>query len=127
MMSIRHLRVGNSASAVMLRKILRAHLKHWDSYCVDIDRYQSVLEHALSKVDFSIATGIYMLPINLSLSMGKTVISNTDIKRHWGLKRLRFTIKKSTKCYQKKILPLKCIEEEPRSVSLRHRDYITCG
>ena len=51
MMSIRHLRVGNSAFAVILRKFLRAHLKHCDSYCVDIDRYQSVLEHALSKVD----------------------------------------------------------------------------
>ena len=61
MMSIRHLRIGNSVSAVMLTKILRAHLKHWDSYYVDIDRYQSVLEHALSKVDLSVVTGIYML------------------------------------------------------------------
>ena len=74
MMSIRHLRVGNSAFAVILRKFLRAHLKHCDSYCVDIDRYQSVLEHALSKVDLSVVKGIYMLPINLNLSMGKTVI-----------------------------------------------------
>ena len=82
MMSVRHLRVGNSAFAVILRKFLRAHLKHGDSYCVDIDRYQSVLKHALSKVDFSIATGIYMLPINLNLSMGKSVISNIDIKGH---------------------------------------------
>ena len=32
-----------------------------------------VLEHALSKVDFSVGTGIYMLPSNLSLNIGKTV------------------------------------------------------
>ena len=28
----------------------------------DITRYHYVLEHALSKVDFSVATGIYMFP-----------------------------------------------------------------
>ena len=43
----------------------------------DIDRYQSVLEHALSKVDFSIVTGIYMLSGNLNLNIGKT----TETKR----------------------------------------------
>ena len=46
-----------------------------------------MLEHALSKVHFSIGTGIYMLPSNLNLSLGKTkgyndniLVSNTDIK-----------------------------------------------
>ena len=37
----------------------------------DIGRYQSALEHALSKVDFSIGTGIYMLPKNLKLNIRK--------------------------------------------------------
>ena len=39
---------------------------------IDIERYQEVLEHALSKVDFSLGTGINMLPSNLNLNTGKT-------------------------------------------------------
>ena len=41
----------------------------------------------LSKVDFSVGTGIYMLPSNLNLNIGKTkgynnkiLVSNTDMK-----------------------------------------------
>ena len=53
---------------------------------IDIERYQGVLEHALSKVDFSVAIGIYMLPSNLNLSVreakgnNKILVSNTDMK-----------------------------------------------
>ena len=54
---------------------------------INIERYQGVLEHALSKVGFSVGTGIYMLPSNLSLSTGKTkgynnkiLVGNTDMK-----------------------------------------------
>ena len=50
-------------------------------------RYQGVLEHALSKVDFSVGIGIYMLPSNLKLNIGKMqrynnriLVSNTDMK-----------------------------------------------
>ena len=46
-----------------------------------------MLEHALSKVDFSVGTGIYMLPSDLNLNIGKTkgynnkiLVSNTDMK-----------------------------------------------
>ena len=46
-----------------------------------------MLEHALSKVDFSVGIGIYMLASNLNLSIGKTkgynnkiLVSNTDMK-----------------------------------------------
>ena len=53
----------------------------------DIDRYQSLLDHTLSKVDFSISTGICMVPSNLNLNIGKTAryenkifISNTGMK-----------------------------------------------
>ena len=35
-------------------------------WSVDSEKYQGVLEHALSKVDFLLADGIYMLPSNLS-------------------------------------------------------------
>ena len=57
------------------------------SIAIDIETYQGVLEHALSKVDFSVGTGIYMLPSNLNLNIGKTkgynnkiLVSNTDMK-----------------------------------------------
>ena len=54
---------------------------------IDTERYQGVLEHALSKVYFSVGTGIYMLPSNLNLNIGRTkgynnkiLVSNTDTK-----------------------------------------------
>ena len=53
----------------------------------NIQRHQNVLEHALSKVDFSVDLGIYMLPSSLNLNIGKTkgynnkiLVSNTDMK-----------------------------------------------
>ena len=46
-----------------------------------------MLEHALSNVDFSVGTGIYMLPSDLNLEIGKkkvyknkVLVSNTDLK-----------------------------------------------
>ena len=46
-----------------------------------------MLEHALSKVDFSVVVSIYMLTSNLNLNIGKKegynnniLVSNTDIK-----------------------------------------------
>ena len=54
---------------------------------IDIERYQGVLEHALSDIDFSVGIGIYMLPSNLNLNIGRTkrynnkiLMSNTDMK-----------------------------------------------
>ena len=54
---------------------------------IDIERCQGVLEHALSKVDFSVGIGIYMLPTNVNLSIGKRkgynnkiLVSSTDMK-----------------------------------------------
>ena len=54
------------------------------SIAIDISQYQGVLEHTLSKVDFSVGTGIYMLPSNLNLNIGKAkgydnkiLVSNT--------------------------------------------------
>lgn len=43
--------------------------KHY-STSVDIDKYQSFLQHALSKVDFLVGTSIYMFPSNLNLNIG---------------------------------------------------------
>ena len=54
---------------------------------IDIEKYQGVLQHAVSKIDFSVGIGIYMLPSNLNLNIGKTkgynnkiLVSNTGMK-----------------------------------------------
>ena len=83
--------VGNSAFAVDAWQVFKSTLKALinEEYYIsaDINRYQGVLEHALSKVYFSVGTGIYMLPSNLNLNIGKTagysnkiLVSNTDVK-----------------------------------------------
>ena len=83
--------VGNSAPAVDTQKVFnsafKALINEDYSIAIDIERYQGVLEHALSKADFSMGTGIYMLPSNLNLSIGKTkgynnkiLVSNTGMK-----------------------------------------------
>ena len=50
----------------VLRVIFKALINEDYSIGIDIERYQGVLEHALSKVDFSVGIGIYMLPGNLN-------------------------------------------------------------
>ena len=83
--------VGNSAPAVDAQQVFKSTFKaliNEDySIAIDIERYQGVLEHALSKVDFSVGTGIYMLPSNLNLSIvkkkgynNKILVSNTNMK-----------------------------------------------
>ena len=83
--------VGNSVPAVDAQQIFKSAFKaliNEDySIAIDIERYQGMLEHALSKVDFSVGIGIYMLPSNLNLNIGKVkgyndkiLVSNTDIK-----------------------------------------------
>ena len=53
---------------------------------IDTEKYQGVLEHALTKVDVSLGIGIYMLPSNLNLNIGKKgynnkiLVSNVDMK-----------------------------------------------
>ena len=83
--------VGNSAPAVDAQKVFKStfkELRNEDySIGIDIERYQEVLEHALSKVDFSVGIGTYMLSSNLNLNIGRTkgynnkiLVSNTGIK-----------------------------------------------
>ena len=81
--------VGNSAPAVDAQQLFKDTFKSLikEDLSIDIKKYQGVLEHALSKVDFSVGIGIYMLPSNLNLSIGKTkgynnkiLVSNTDMK-----------------------------------------------
>ena len=83
--------VGNSAPAVDTQQVLKGTFKALinEDYSIgiNIERYQGELEHVFSKVDFSVGTGIYMLPSNLNLATGKTkgynnkiLVSNTDMK-----------------------------------------------
>ena len=83
--------VGNSEPAVdaqqVFKSTFKARINEDYSIGIDIARYQGVLEHALSKVDFLMGTSIYMLPSVLSLNMGETkgyknkiLVNNTDTK-----------------------------------------------
>ena len=83
--------VGNSAPAVDAQQVFKSTFKALinEDYSIgiNIERYQGVLEHALSKVDCSVGTDIYMLPSNLNLSIGKRkgyknkiLVSNTGMK-----------------------------------------------
>ena len=83
--------IGNSTPAVdaqqALKGMFNALINEDYSIGTNIERYQGVLEHALSKVDFPMGIGIYMLPSNLNLSIGKLkgynnkiLMSNTDMK-----------------------------------------------
>ena len=84
--------LGNSAPAVhaqtVFKSMFKALINEDYSISIDIERYQGVLENALSKVGFSVGIGIYMLPTNLNLRIGRTkgdnnnkiLVSNTDMK-----------------------------------------------
>ena len=83
--------VGNSVPAVDVQQIFKstfkALLNEDYSISIDIERDQRMLEHPLSMVDFSLGTGIYMLPSDLNLSIEKTteynnkiLVSNTDME-----------------------------------------------
>ena len=63
----------NSAPAVDSQKVFKdtfSDLIRGD-LSINTKKYQRVLEHALSKVDFSVGVGIFMLPRNLNLNIGK--------------------------------------------------------
>ena len=81
--------VCNSAPAVDGQQLFKDTFKSLinEGLSIDIEKYQGVLEHALSKVDFSVGIGIYMLPSNLNLAIekkegynNKILVSNTGIK-----------------------------------------------
>ena len=75
--------VGKTANALDAQNIyinsFEEHLKSDYSIADDIARYQGVLEHAMSKVDFSVGGGIYMLPSNMNLNINKTQGFNNKI------------------------------------------------
>ena len=81
--------VGNSAPAVDAHQLFKSTFRALinEDLSIDIEKYQAVSEHALSKVDFSVGIGTYMLPTNLNLNIGrkkgynhKILVSNTGMK-----------------------------------------------
>ena len=81
--------VGNSAPAVDAPQIFNDTSRSLinEDLSIDIKKYQGVLEHSLSKADFSVGIGIYMLPSNLNLNIGwtkryndKILVSNKGMK-----------------------------------------------
>ena len=88
---VRAIIIGNSAPAVGVQQALKSMFKaliNADYFIgIDNERYQGVLEHALSKVDFSVGIGIYIPPSNLNLNIERTkghnnkiLVSNTNVK-----------------------------------------------
>ena len=83
---------------------------------INIERYQGVLKHALSKVDFSVGIGIYILKSNLNLRIGKTKgYNNKILVRKTGMKTdSNRDIKKDLKK-----LPVTPSDDMPKKGSLR--------
>ena len=83
--------VGNSVPAVDALQAFKGTFKDLInedcSISIDIDSYQGVPKHELSKVDFSVGTDKYMLPSDSNLNLAKTKrynnkisVSNKDMK-----------------------------------------------
>ena len=81
--------VGNTAPAVDAQQLLKDTFKALmnEDLSIDIEKYEGVLEHALSKVDFSVDIGIFMLPSNFNLAIrkkegynNKSLVSKTGMK-----------------------------------------------
>ena len=115
--------VGNLATAVdaqhNLKDTFKALINQDFSIGIDIERYQGVLEHALSKVDFSVGIGIYMLPSNLNLSIGRTkgynnkvLVSNIDMKIG-GNRDINRDLKKLTPRDVPKKLVIPAVQHDP--------------
>ena len=64
---------GNSAPAIDSQKVFKDTFNDLirGDLSINTKKYQGVLENALSKVDFSVGVGIYMLPRNVNLNIGK--------------------------------------------------------
>ena len=75
--------MGNSAPALDPQQAFKSTFKILINEDIeianDIKRYQGLLEHALSKVDFSVGTGIYMVPSSFNLKIGKKKRYNNKI------------------------------------------------
>ena len=103
-------------------------LKSDYSIADDIARYQGVLEHAMSKVNFSVGGGVYMLPSNMNLNINKTqgfnnkiLISESSYK--YGLNnKVNVIAKQKTAIKPKQIKPKKLHDPEAKISVQNHND-----
>ena len=107
----------------MFKSTFKALINEDYSIGIDIERYQGVLEHALSKVDFSVGIGIYMLPSNLELNIGRTkvynnkiLVSNTDMKI--GSNRDIYRDHKKLLCVPNTVIPAD--RNDPAEITISH-------
>ena len=118
--------MGNSVPAVDAEQVFHSTFKALinDGYSVgtNIERYQGVLEHALSKVDFPVERGIYMLPCDLNLRMGKTkgynnkiLVNNPDMK---------ISPNKGENKYHKKLSVTPPDDDAPKIVNKPIKDHL---
>ena len=128
--------VGNSAPAVNAQQVFKSTFKTLiiEDYSIDIDieRYQKVLEHALSKVDFLVGTGIYMLPSDLNLSMGETkgynnkiLVSYTDMRigsnRDINKDHKKLPVTPPDDDIPKTVIPV-VLHDNPKMLTEKHND-----
>ena len=128
--------VGNLATVVdaqhNFKGTFKALINQDFSIGIDIERYQGVLEHALSKVDFSVSRGIYILPSNLNLSNGRTkgynnkvLVSNIDMKIG-GNRDINRDLKKLTPRDVPKKLVIPAVQHDPphnlKMLTEKHND-----
>ena len=99
---------------------------------IDIESYQGVLEHALSKVDFSVGISIYMLSSDLNLSMGKTkgynnkiLVSNTDMRiasnRDINKDHKKLPVTPPDDDIPKTVIPV-VLHDNPKMLTEKHND-----
>ena len=100
--------VGKTTNAFEAQNIymisLEELLKSDYSIADDIARYQGVLEHAMSKVDFSIEGGVYMLPSNINLNINKIQGFNNNILISESLYKLGLNNKVNVIAKQKTVI-----------------------
>ena len=103
------------------------------SITVVIERYQSALEHILSKSDFSVGIGIYMFQSSLNLSKGKTtgydnniLRSNTYIKifSNRNINKVEIWQLNFLKPHQKHMVPLRYIRQKTRISQYKRLYYL---
>ena len=125
--------VGKTANALDAQNIyitsFEELLKSDCSIADDIARYQGVLEHAMSKVDFSVGGGIYMLPSNMNLNINKTqgfnkkiLISDSSYKLGFNNKVNAMAKQKTAKTPIQKTATLKKLQSHEEILVQNHND-----
>ena len=100
-------------------------LKSDYSIADDIARYQGVLEHAMSKVAFSVGGGVYMLPSNMNLNINKTQGFNNNILISESLYKLGLSNKVNLVFHAKQKTAIKTTPKQKTPKKLRPHEKIS--